>query len=259
MEINLTAPKSWKELSSKQLIYISYLMTNRQLTQAELHAFAFVRFTGIKRLEKIEGAWICQFKKQLFTLSPEQVASFCRQLSWITSGISEVVPLPELVGRKHSESRLRGCPFKQYLACENFYQAYIFTKDEKHLNCLIAAFYINGEKFDDSKTLSDSKHFAKLPFHVRHTVFLWYYGLKYVLQHNFSHFFQKIESILEDEEPQAPNMRIVINNMIRALNGGDITKTGAIYEIDTWEALSELDAKALEYQEIESRMNKLKQ
>ncbi len=258
MELNLTAPKSWKELSAKHLTYISYLMTNGQITPAELHAFAFVRFTGIRVLKEIDGGWICKYKKHRFELNPEQVTSFCRQLSWLTDNISEIVPIPELAGRKHSESRLRGCPLKQYLACENYYQAYIFTKEEKYLNCLIAAFYTNGKAFNDGKTLAESKCFEKLPFHIRNTVFLWYYGLKSVLQKNFPHFLQKVETILEDEEPQAPNMRDIIKNMIRALNGGDVTKTNQIYEINTWEALAELDAKALENQEMERRMSKFK-
>ena len=260
MEIHLTTPRSWKELSPRQLKYISFLMTNRQLTSEEIHAYAFIRFTGIRIIEKNKpsGYWLCRYKKYFFHLSPEEIVSFCRQFSWLTSGILEVTPLPELAQRTHAEVRLRGCPFKQYLACENYYQAYIFTKNEMYLNCLIAAFYTNGEKFDDNETLANSKYFKKLPFHVRHTVFLWYYGLKSVLQQNFPHFFQKVESILEDEDPPMPNMRTVINNMVRALTGGDITKTEAIYNIDTWEALSELDAKALEYQEMERRMNKFK-
>jgi hypothetical protein len=51
-------------------------------------------------------------------------------------------------------------------------------------------------------------------------------------------------------------MRKQIDNMIRTLTGGDVTKTEAIYTVDTWTALAELDAKALEYKELERRIKK---
>ncbi len=258
MTINLTAPKSWKELTEKQLTYVSWLMTNKQLSSAEFQTYAFVRFSGIKIIREIEGIFYCRFKKQYFTLTTEELASFCKQMSWLTFGITEIVPLPELSHKKHIDVRLRNCPFAQYLACENYYQAYIFTKQEKFLNYLIAAFYISGKPFNDNETAKRAKQFEKQPFHLRHTVFLWYYGLKSVLQTNFPHFFQKVEQILEDEEQQAPNMREQINIIIRALTGGDITKSNAIYNADTWTALAELDAKALEYKELEARMKKYK-
>jgi hypothetical protein len=255
-ELNLTAPRSWKELSAKQLTYISWLMTQKQLSPEELHAFAFVRFTGIRIVHEKDGYCLCRHKGRFFTLSPEQILSFSRQFAWLTSGIGEITPIPELNGYRHQDCRLRGLPFAQYLACENYYQAYIFTKDEIFLNCLIASFYLSEEKFDDGKTAEFSKTFAKIPFHIRHTVFLWFYGLKSVFQENFPNFFQKIETILEDEKPQAPNMRKQIDNMIRTLTGGDVTKTKAIYTVDTWAALAELDAKALEYKELERRIKK---
>jgi hypothetical protein len=258
MELHLTAPRSWKELTPKQMVYVSWLMTRRQLTPEEIRAYAFVRFTGIRVLHKTAGYWSCHYRKRFFTLSPEQVLSFTRQFAWLTSGISEVTPLPRLKGIAHQDLRLRDLPFVQYLACENYYQAFIHTKDEKYLNRLIASFYLGDEKFDDSQTPERAERFRTLPFHVRNTVFLWYYGLKSVFQTHFPCLFQKVKCILEDEEPQAPDMRGQINSMIRALTGGDVTKTKAIYRTETWAALAELDARALEYREMEARMKKYK-
>ncbi|MDR2086836.1 MAG: hypothetical protein LBP72_06635 [Dysgonamonadaceae bacterium] len=257
MELDLTAPRSWKELSPGQLIYISWLMTSRQLTKEELHTCAFVRFTGIQVLHKKAGYWLCYHRKRYFTLSPEQALFFCRKFAWLTDSIGEVTPLPKLKGVAHHDARLRGLPFIQYISCESYYQAFIHTKDEKYLNCLIASFYLGEEKFDDRLTQERAVRFQKLPFHIRHTVFLWYYGLKSVFQTQFPYLFQKVEYAAE-EEPQAPDMRGQINSMVRSLTGGDITKTDAIYQIDTWTALAELNAKALEYKEMENRMKKYK-
>jgi hypothetical protein len=255
--VNLSAPRSWKELSAKQLVYVSWLMTHKPLTKEELHTYAFVRFSGIQVFHEHGGYWLCYYGNRYFTLSPEQALSFSRKFSWLTDAIGEVTPVPTLAGIAHQEPRLRGLPFIQYLACENYYQAFIHTKDEKFLNCLIASFYLGDEKFDDSRTAERAENFRKISFHVRHTVFLWYYGLKSVFQTNFPYFFQKSESIA-DAEPQAPNMREHINNMVRALTGGDVTKTEAIYQTETWTALAELNAKARENKELEARMKRVK-
>jgi hypothetical protein len=257
MTINLIAPRSWKELNERQLKYVSWLLTSRELTHTELHAHAFVRFTGIRILKKTEDTWICRHKKQTFTLTAGQALSFCKQMAWLTGPMGEITPLAHMAELSHVHARLAGTPFKQYIACENYYQAYIFTKKEHFLNCICACFYTSGNAFDDSLTADRSESFDKLPFHVRHTAFLWYYGLKTVLEKYFPHFFQRKELILDDDKPEAPNMRLIINNMIRALSGGDVTKTEAIYNAETWTALAELDAKALEYKEYERRVSKL--
>jgi hypothetical protein len=255
--LNLSAPRSWKELSAGQLAYISWLMTNKQPTKEELHTHALIRFTGIQVIHKKNGYWLCFYRGRYFTLSPEQAFALSRQFSWLTGAAGEVAPLPTLAGIAHQEPRLRGLPFAQYLACENYYQAFIHTRDEKYLNRLIASFYLGDKEFDDSRTEELSRQFAGIPFHIRHTAFLWYYGLKSVFQTHFPHFFQKAAHIPE-QEPQAPDMRGHINNMIRALTGGDVTKTGAVYRTETWTALAELDAKALEYSQMEARMKRIK-
>ena len=45
-----------------------------------------------------------------------------------------------------------------------------------------------------------------------------------------------------------------MNAQIRALTGGDITKEAAILQMDCWRALTELDAKAREAEEIRNQL-----
>lgn len=258
MKIELVAPRSWKELSESQLIYISWLLTARALSKEELRAHAFVRLTGITVVSRYAGQWVCEYKKQRFALEPEAVTSFCRKFSFLTDGITEITPLLEMAGQTCMDTRLRDIPLKQYLACENNYQAFIFTQQEYYLNCLCACFYTSGTEFNDNETAERAKEFEPIPFHVRYTVFLWYFGLKGVLSKSFPNFFRKAEELDEDEPATAPDMRKVMNNMVRALTGGDVTKLEAVYNTETWAALAELDAKALEYAEYERRMSKLK-
>jgi hypothetical protein len=259
MVLELASPQSWKELSEKQLVYISRLMTGRQLSPEELQTCAFVRLAGIRVHHRHSGSWLCKHGKRLFTLSPEQVLSFSRQFAWLTSGIGEVTPLSAMEGFPHVNARLQETPFKQYLACENNYQAFIHTKNEDFLRRLAACFYcVDGLEFSDGRAIENARKFDKTPFHILYTVFLWYYGLKSVFRQHFPCLFRKVESVMEDGQPRAPDMRGQIDGMIRALTGGDITKTGAVAATETWTALAELNAKAREYRELEASMNRYK-
>lgn len=252
--VELVAPQSWKELTAGQLVYVSWLLTHRQMSKNELYAHAFVRLAGVKVHGDRDGYWLCSCGKRRFTLSPAQALSLCRRFSWLTDTAGEVTPLPRMAGVAHQDPRLRGLPFIQYLACENYYQAFIHTGEERHLNCLIASFYLAGAKFDDSRTASLSENFRGIPFHIRHTAFLWYYGLKSVFHARFPYLFQKTDAA--DGKPQAPDMRGHINSTVRALTGGDVTKTDDVYRTETWTALAELNAKAREYRELKARINK---
>lgn len=252
--IELTAPKSWKELNPKQLQYAAWLLSLSNITEEEIWTYAFVRFSKIKLKRKNGNEYIFKYKKQQFFLTDEEVLSFAKQFCYLTSGIDEITPLPKLARLRHSDARLRGCNLSQYLAIENYYQAFIFTKKEEFLNNLCTAFYIKGD-FDDTKTAKRARSFAKLPFHSRYTVFLWFSGLKKVLKNHFPNYFVEMEAD-PDQEPTPPNMRKQIEQMMRALSGGDVTKVNAIYGVETWTALAELDAKALEYKIMKSKMKK---
>ena len=49
-------------------------------------------------------------------------------------------------------------------------------------------------------------------------------------------------------------LRQAMNAQIRALTGGDITKEAAILQMDCWRALTELDAKAREAEEMRNQL-----
>ncbi len=252
--IELTAPKSWIELNEKQLLYASWLLSTGNLTAEEIWTYAFVRFSNIKLKNQDDAGVIFKNGKNLFLLEPQEVLSFSKQFKFLTSGIDEIIPLRKMGGTTRSDVRLRNAPLSQYLACDNYYQAFIFKKNPVFLDMLCASFYLKGE-FNDSLTEKRSKKFAKLPFHVRYTTFLWFSGLKKVLKKNFPNYFVEMETG-EDDTPTPPNMRKQIEQMMRALSEGDVTKIEKIYSVETWAALAELDAKAHEYNVMKSKMKK---
>lgn len=83
-------------------------------------------------------------------------------------------------------------------------------------------------------------------------ILLWMVGLKVHYTHLFPHLFR--QATTPDQEP--PDPRTVMTTQIRALTAGDITKTTAVLQSDTLTALTELDAKAAEAQELEKLSKK---
>ena len=79
-------------------------------------------------------------------------------------------------------------------------------------------------------------------------------SLKHYFARLFPHFLQPMSSSSEDLLGYAPPigevLRTAMNAQIRALTGGDITKEEAVLSMDTWRALTELDAKAKEVEDI---------
>ena len=251
--IELKAPTGWRELNENQLVYAAWLLSTGDLTAEEMWTYAFIRFSGIQVKRWSADVVDFSFQKKRFSLDVQECLSFARKFKFLTSGIEEITPLQKMKGVKAGDPRLRGTPLAQYLACENYYQAFLFKKNPVFLDSLCACFYLKG-KFNDAKTEKLSRKFARLPFHVRYTVFLWFSGLKKVLKNHFPNYFVEMQ-LGEEDSPTPPNMRKQIEQMLRTLSGGDVTKVNDIYSVDTWAALAELDAKTLEYNMMKSKMN----
>ena len=58
------------------------------------------------------------------------------------------------------------------------------------------------------------------------------------------------QNLLGYAPPIGEVLRTAMNAQIHALTGGDITKEEAVLSMDTWRALTELDAKAKEVEDI---------
>ena len=90
----------------------------------------------------------------------------------------------------------------------------------------------------------------------RLSVFYWFASLKAYLAHEFSHLFTPVINIERNGnmfKPMVSEYRLLkdaVNAQIRALTKGDVTKEKEVLAIDTWRALTELDALAKEYDEF---------
>ena len=77
-------------------------------------------------------------------------------------------------------------------------------------------------------------------------ILLWYTTIKQHFANTFTHLFAPAPTISD-----TPDIRQLNDTQIRALTGGDITKEQQIMQADCWRALTELDAKAHDAQELQ--------
>ena len=67
----------------------------------------------------------------------------------------------------------------------------------------------------------------------------------------FRHFLKPVST--DESMPSLPSLQQLqesMNAQIRALTGGDITKEREVLKMDCWRALTELDAKAKDYEDM---------
>lgn len=250
-DINLFAPQSWHDLTQKQLRYVFFLLATFADTTV-VKTYMFVRFTGIRVLCKNRFGWKCAYRPtnkrryKVFYLATWQINSFLKQLSWVDStetmdnrldvvqGLQAVHPLLQADAKTK-----RVVSFGDYLCMEQQYQLFHCTRKAEHIDKL-ASFLYRRPDFSRPTllSLSPTEQVATLA---------WFAHIKYVMAHAFKHFFRKVN---DAEEISELSVLDSINTQIRALTDGDVTKEQAVKTIDCWRALTELDAKAREADEL---------
>lgn len=238
--LNFSLPTAWEQLSQDELAMVMRCRArNDEPQQAKLAVL--LHLTGLKIKRREDKAWVCTVptggkKPQKFTLDPELMPGLLDGLIWLDDPGGEPVRLDTLHGVDALPAKLHGVPFTTYLQCENCYQGILQSQYEaavQHLGTLLYP----GLK-------------SKLSTAEQLLVIQWWAQVKTMFNTLFPNFFKPSDG------GGVPDMMEVMNNQIRALTGGDVTKEEEILNIDTWRALTELDAKAKEAEEFNRKMNK---
>lgn len=246
---NITLPTSWAELSDKQLLMV-YALFARDLSAAEVKTLCLMKWNGLKVLTQLPD------KRFLIKRKGEpEVALSTRQIQQATSVLDYLdtfAPMPvriSQIGKYHAvPANFEKVPFEEFLFVENLFQGYLNTQSEELLSQIAQILY----RSDDVK--STKAHLVG--------IFYWMASLKQYFARLFPNFYQPASSesggnLLGNAQTDIYNqLRESTNAMIRALTGGDITKESAIMKMDTWRALTELDAKAKEAEEIRKAYKK---
>ena len=146
---------------------------------------------------------------------------------------------PKRLGsRKTPDPKLYELNFGAWLAVDNLYQGYLQTQNPDLLQN-IAAILLPWS-------------FRKMRRWELEAVFRWVASVKDFYTVRFSNFFSNTsdENSLGKAAPSATQIEDAMNAQIRALTKGDISKEAEILNMPTLRALTELNAQAREYQEL---------
>lgn len=246
--VNLTAPRSWRELTPAQLRYTLWLLATFD-NHTVVKTYMFCRFTGIHVVARDRFGWQCYayvswWRRRYFTMQAWQIESLMSQLDYVDSYEDMDVRLEDIGGLHAVDILLHGVVFVDYLNAEKYYQAYMLHHDDRFLHKLALILY--------RRRNGDLARRIRLGRAEALGVVLWFSYVKAEMSRAFPHFFRRVDAGTAGDY----DMLEAMNTQIRALTDGDVTKEQTVLNIDCWRALTELDQKAREAAEFKRKYGK---
>lgn len=240
IRVNLIVPKSWEELSQEQLKYYFFVLTMCR-SAAEVKTYCLCRWSGLEVLYPYGEGFMCRHEQREFVLQPLQVAAAIQSLDWTDTLPTSPVRLERIGKYRALPADFQEVPFETFIICDNLYQGYLSAKDDQLLDDLARVLYQSAKVKPDAAE--------------RIGVFYWFASLKEMFARQFKHFFQPLSAhddgnMFNQGKSQYEIIYHAVNAQIRALTKGDVTKEKEVLAIDTWRALTELDALAKEYEDF---------
>ena len=239
--LNIKVPTSWQQLTDCQLLYFfRQLATDKPM--AEIQTLCLCQWANILvRCRLYAGVYLVQHAKQQAVLTLHQFVCAITTLDYLKSFPLYPVRIRKIGKATAIAADFQGVPFSTFISTDNYYQGFLHTHNTELLRDAATLLYprIKRKHLTTAHCLS---------------IFYWLASLKQYLARLFPHFLTPCAStptnLLGDTQSIADKVRSAMNAQIRALTGGDITKEQAVLAMDTWRALTELDAKAKEAEEI---------
>ena len=242
ISINFIVPDSWEEMSDKQLRYVYQLLADNFGTD-EIKTLFLLKWTGTKVIGRQEsGSYLVKLGKNLFELTPLTLAELLVNLDWLGATPTSPVRPSKMNRRLALAADFQGVPFETFIVCDNYFQGYLQTQQDYLLD------EIGRVVYQDAKLNFQSWQ--------RIAIFYWMVALKDLFARHFPDFFQPAGSVSDGNllGSSKPSVQDAMNAQIRALTKGDVTKEAEVLALDTWRALTELNAQAREYKELNAKM-----
>jgi hypothetical protein len=236
--IDIKVPTCWQQLSDKQLRFVFKLL-NGNFSLPQVKALCLLKWGKMKILRREGSIFIMKYNKQTFPVTALQITEVTQSMEWLGDFPVYPVRLSRIGLNRPIHANFQGVPFGTFLSLDNLYQGYLQTR--RH-----------DIAIEMAKIMYQSKHISHLSKVEETNVFYWFTSIKRYFASMFTHFFQQTED--DSLAPKAVTLAYLQNNMntqIRTLTGGDITKEKEVLEMDCWRALTELNAKAKDYEELE--------
>ena len=240
ISINFIVPQGWHELSDKQLRYVYQLLANEFATD-EVMILCLLQWSGTKVIGRQDsGTYLLKKGKILFEVTPLTLAELLPHLEWLGS-IPTVPVRISKINRQHAlPADFSEVPFETFIICDNLYQGYLQTQNDELLDQLGATLYGKSMTFKPYERIN---------------IFYWFAALKDTFSRKYPDFFQPIDAASGGNllGPSASSVEDAMNAQIRALTKGDVTTAAEVLALDTHRALTELNAQAREYKELNAK------
>lgn len=242
ISIDFIVPQGWHELSDKQLRYV-YDLLAKEFSTDEIKTLCLLQWSSTKVIGRNDnGAYLLKKGKILFEVTPLTLAELLPHLDWLASLPTAPVRISK-INRQHAlPADFSEVSFETFIICDNLYQGYLTTQNDELLDQLGATLY--------------GKEIAFKPYE-RISIFYWFAALKDSLSRKYPDFFQPIADTATSGNllgSSASSVEDAMNAQIRALTKGDVTKEAEVLALDTHRALTELNAQAREYKELNAKM-----
>ena len=246
--IDIKLPTRWEELTQKQLRYLFGLIAQGYSID-EVKAFSFFCWSGLRILHRYgDNGYMCKKGKLHIVLTAAQVTAAVASLDWLKSLPATPIRLERIGSHRAIAADFQGVPFEIFIICDNLYQGFISTQNDKLLDEMASHLYTSSRFSSQIHRLTPAE---------RISIFYWFASLKAMFSREFRNFLQPVTSdnanLLDSGRSQYEILTAAVNAQIRALTKGDVTKESEVLALDTWRALTELDALAREYQELNSK------
>ena len=239
--IDLSVPKSWQELPDKELRYVFRLL-NGSFTLTQVKTRCLLRWAGLHVVRQEGALFVVRRGKQVFPISALQITEAISNLEWLGDFPVYPVRLARIGFHRAVNADLQNVSFEDFLTLDNLYQGYLQTQKENLLHDMALILY--------------QARFIRLSKEEATCIFYWFTSVKRYFASLFTHFLGISPSNGENAALSYKQLQDNVNTQIRALTGGDITKERDVLRMDCWRALTELDAKAKDYDELQKATKK---
>ena len=246
--INLIAPQGWRDMSQEQLadmlkvmVYVNAITIGKE-SGSHIASMAtllcLLRWNGIGIVSPHGDGWILQRKGvEPFFATSEELAAASSLIGWIAAAPTAPVRIDRIGEAVAASPDLDdGTSFDTWLTCEVLWQQYQANQDPRLLRSRSERLY-NGEtlKAEQWQLLG---------------VWYWWAGVKALCNALYPNFFKQSNAEQSELTANSETIRRNMDSQIRALTKGDITKEDAVLAMPCHRALTELDALAREYDEL---------
>lgn len=188
----------------------------------------------------VDGVYHVRQGKQRADLEPWQVYEIEQTVAFLKEMPEQPVRLERIGRHRAIRADLQELTFEAYLTIDNLYQGYLQTKRTDLIEQIAQRLY-------------KAKCISLKPWEVT-SVFYWWTAAKQMLARRYKHLYKSARGG-EGALPDYDSLTRAMNTQIRALTGGDITKEEQVLVMPMHRALTELDEKAREYEELKSKTN----